>query len=104
MAHSQHQIEEPVVGLEQVVGFAVLVVEFLVLELAAVGLALNKFWDFLLWLWDFWLVPLQQWNLQLLDLQLWDFLLWDLQLWDLLFASNTLWDLQLWLCKERRLT
>jgi hypothetical protein len=45
-------VEEPVVGLEQVVGFAVLVVEFLLLGLAAVGLALNKLWDFWLWLWD----------------------------------------------------
>jgi hypothetical protein len=39
-------VEEPVVGLEQVVGFAVLVVEFLLLGLAAVGLALNKLWNF----------------------------------------------------------
>jgi hypothetical protein len=53
MTHSQHQVEEPVVGLEQVVGFAVLVMEFVVLGLAAVGLALNKLWDFWLWLWDF---------------------------------------------------
>ncbi len=48
-------MEEPVVGLEQVVGFAVLVVENLVLGLAAVGLALNKLLDFWLWLWDIWL-------------------------------------------------
>ncbi len=48
-------MEEPVVGLEQAVGFAVLVVEFLVLGLPAVGLALNKLWDFWLWLWDIWL-------------------------------------------------
>ncbi len=33
-------------------GFAVLVVEFLLLGLAAVGLALNKLWDFWLLLWD----------------------------------------------------
>jgi hypothetical protein len=46
MAHSQYQMEEPVVGLEQVVRFAVLVVEFLVLGLPAVGLALNKLWIF----------------------------------------------------------
>jgi hypothetical protein len=39
-------VEEPVVGLEQVVGFAVLVVEFFFLGLAAIGLALNKLWDF----------------------------------------------------------
>jgi hypothetical protein len=48
-------VEEPVVGLEQVVGFAVLVVEFLILELAAAGLALNKLLDFWLWLCDIWL-------------------------------------------------
>jgi hypothetical protein len=55
VGHSQRQVEEPVVGLEQVVGFAVLVVEFLLLGLAAVGLALNKLWDFWLLLWDIWL-------------------------------------------------
>ncbi len=48
-------MEEPVVGLEQAVGFAVLVVEFLLLGLAAAGLAFNKLWDFRLWLWDIWL-------------------------------------------------
>ncbi len=53
MTHSQHQVEELVDGLEQVVGFAVLVVEFLVLGLAAVGLALNELWDFWSWLWEF---------------------------------------------------
>jgi hypothetical protein len=35
-------VEEPVVGLEQVVGFAALVVECLLLGFAAVRLALNK--------------------------------------------------------------
>ncbi len=48
-------MEKPVVGLEEVVGFAILVVEFLFLGLAAVGFVLNKLWDFWLWLWDIWL-------------------------------------------------
>ncbi len=41
--------------IEQVEGFAVLVVEFSVLGLAVDELALNKLWDSQLWLWEFWL-------------------------------------------------
>ncbi len=45
--------------IEQVVGFAVLVVEFPVLGLAVDDLALNKLWDLKLWLWEFRLLHLQ---------------------------------------------